>query len=74
LETKQIVDALIAFIIFLVMAIIFLVVMFFIIKIAAVLVFGGEGAHYGDSAILATGLIVGASLIGGGALFKFNNK
>jgi len=70
-DVKGILDALIAFVIFLVVAIVFLVVMFFIIDVAANLVFGD--GNYGNNAILATGLIVAGTMMGGGALFKFKN-
>ena len=70
LDSKSLLDALISFVIFIVLAIVFLVVLFFVINISAELVFGKEG-NYGYPAIMATGIIVGASLIGGGALFKF---
>jgi len=72
-DAKSILDALIAFIIFLVVSIVFLIVMFFIIKVAAGLVFDGDGGSYGAQAIIATGLIIGGSMIGGGALFKFKD-
>ena len=71
MDVKGILDALIAFVIFLVVAIVFLVVMFFIIDVAANLVFGD--GNYGNNAILATGLIVAGTMMGGGALFKFKN-
>jgi len=63
---------LIAFVIFIIVSIIFLVIMFFVINAAAKLVFG-SGGDYSYAAILATGLIVAASLVGGGTLFKFKN-
>jgi len=72
-DVKNILDALIAFVIFLIVAIIFLIVMFFIIGFAANLVFGGDVSLYGQAAITATGLIIAGSMIGGGALFKFKD-
>jgi len=72
-DVKGILDALIAFVIFLIVAIVFLIVMFFIIGFAAKLVFGGDVADYGQVAITATGLIIAGSMIGGGALFKFKD-
>ncbi|MCL2891125.1 MAG: hypothetical protein FWF40_04465 [Methanomassiliicoccaceae archaeon] len=71
MDVKGLLDALIAFVIFLIVAIVFLIVMFFIIGFAAKLVFGGDVGAYGEVAVLATGLIVAGSMIGGGALFKF---
>ena len=73
MDFKNIMDTLIAFVIFIVIAIVFMVVMLFIFKVAAVLVFGGDATHYAGEAILATGLIVGASLVGGGALFRLRD-
>ena len=71
MDVKGLLDALIAFVIFLIVAIVFLIVMFFIINFAAELVFGK--GDYGGEAILATGLIVAGAMMGGGALFKFKD-
>ena len=71
MDAKGLLDALIAFVIFLVEAIVFLIVMFFIINFAAELVFGA--GSYGGNAILTTGLIVAGAMMGGGALFKFKD-
>ena len=73
MDAKGLLDALVAFVVFLVVAIVFLIVMFFIIGFAAKLVFGGDVGDYGQMAIVATGLIVAGSMIGGGALFKFKD-
>ena len=73
MDSKGLIDALIAFVIFLVISIVFMIVMFFIMGFSAKLVFGGEIGLYGHSVIVATGLIITGTMIGGGALFKFKN-
>ena len=73
MDGKGLLEAVVAFVIFLIVAIVFLVVMFFIIGFAAQLVFGGSASDYGQNAILATGIIIAGAVVGGGALFKFKD-
>ena len=73
MDSKGLVDMLIQFVIFLVVSIIFMIIMLVILGFSAKLVFGGELGHYGAPALVAAGLIVGATVIGGGSMFKFKD-
>ena len=71
MEQKDIVDMAIALVIFLVISIVFIILMFAIIRLFSGLFFAGNGDMYGGPAITATGLILAAALITlGGTLFK----
>ena len=74
MDSKELIDMLISFVIFLVVSIIFMIIMLFIIGFSAKLVFGGELGSHAYGATVAAGLIVGATVIGGGSMFKFNKN
>jgi len=72
MDSKGLIDMLISFVIFLVISIVFMIIMLFIVGFSAKLVFGGDIADQAYGATVAAGLIVGATVIGGGSMFKFN--